>query len=224
MGFLISLWAGSSAISAFVDSVVEAHDQTPLRHPVRQRLFALVPVRGDAGVRRSSAAPLMVRGPRKVAELIPDGLAGCAAYGYYPALITRPDGRGHHPVPGGAARTAAVASADLRRGAGQRGIRDRDAGPAHLPEVDHQHRLHLRRAGHTDRVSAVRLLRRLRHHAGRGVQRRDPGGMAGAAHPCPPAAAVAGLPQPRKRDRRRPATDTDDDTRRRAAPSQISSS
>ncbi len=40
LGFLISLWAGSSAISAFVDSVVEAHDQTPLRHPVRQRLFA----------------------------------------------------------------------------------------------------------------------------------------------------------------------------------------
>ncbi|MGV0624183.1 YhjD/YihY/BrkB family envelope integrity protein, partial [Mycobacterium kansasii] len=35
LGFIISLWAGSSAISAFVDSVVEAHDQTPLRHPVR---------------------------------------------------------------------------------------------------------------------------------------------------------------------------------------------
>jgi membrane protein len=41
LGFVISLWAGSSAMSAFVDSVVEAHDQTPLRHPVRQRFFAL---------------------------------------------------------------------------------------------------------------------------------------------------------------------------------------
>src|SRR5690242_4230906 len=41
LGFLISLWAGSSAISSFVDAVVEAHDQTPLRHPVRQRFFAL---------------------------------------------------------------------------------------------------------------------------------------------------------------------------------------
>lgn len=41
IGFVISLWAGSSAISSFVDSVVEAHDQTPLRHPVRQRFFAL---------------------------------------------------------------------------------------------------------------------------------------------------------------------------------------
>ncbi len=41
IGFVISLWAGSSAISSFVDSVVEAHDQTPLRHPVRQRFYAL---------------------------------------------------------------------------------------------------------------------------------------------------------------------------------------
>src|ERR1700733_2060788 len=41
LGFVISLWAGSSAISAYVDAVVEAHDQTPLRHPVWQRLFAL---------------------------------------------------------------------------------------------------------------------------------------------------------------------------------------
>src|ERR1700730_19319417 len=30
LGFVISLWAGSSAMSAFVDAVVEAHDQTPL--------------------------------------------------------------------------------------------------------------------------------------------------------------------------------------------------
>ena len=41
VGFVISLWAGSSAISAFVDSITEAHDQTPLRHPVRQRFYAL---------------------------------------------------------------------------------------------------------------------------------------------------------------------------------------
>ncbi|WP_148223347.1 YihY/virulence factor BrkB family protein [Segniliparus rotundus] len=40
--FLLSLWAGSSAISAFVDSIVRAHDQTELRHPVRQRIYALI--------------------------------------------------------------------------------------------------------------------------------------------------------------------------------------
>ena len=63
MGFVISLWAGSSAISAFVDSVVEAHDQTPLRHPVRQRFFALglyvvmlVFVDRDGAVRRARTA------------------------------------------------------------------------------------------------------------------------------------------------------------------------
>ena len=86
LGFLISLWAGSSAISAFVDSVVEAHDQTPLRHPVRQRLYAL----GLYVVMLLFVivtAPLMVRGPRKLAELIPDGLQDVLAYGYYPALL-----------------------------------------------------------------------------------------------------------------------------------------
>jgi membrane protein len=86
LGFLISLWAGSSAISAFVDSVVEAHDQTPLRHPVRQRLFALfLYVVGLVAV--VATAPLVVVGPRKISEHIPVGLANVLRYGYYPALI-----------------------------------------------------------------------------------------------------------------------------------------
>src|ERR1700722_2907282 len=87
LGFVISLWAGSSAISAFVDSITEAHDQTPLRHPVRQRFFALgLYVVMLIGV--IVTAPLMVRGPRKLAEFIPDGLQDVLAYGYYPALLT----------------------------------------------------------------------------------------------------------------------------------------
>lgn len=86
LGFLISLWAGSSAISAFVDSVVEAHDQTPLRHPVRQRLFALfLYVVGLVVV--VTTAPLVVVGPRKIGEHIPVSLANVLRYGYYPALI-----------------------------------------------------------------------------------------------------------------------------------------
>lgn len=86
LGFLISLWAGSSAISAYVDAVVEAHDQTPLRHPVRQRLFALLLyVVGLVVV--VTTAPLVVVGPRKVGEHIPVGLANVLRYGYYPALI-----------------------------------------------------------------------------------------------------------------------------------------
>lgn len=86
LGFLISLWAGSSAISAFVDSVVEAHDQTPLRHPVRQRFFALFLYVAMLVVVVTSA-PLVVVGPRKVGEHIPVGLANVLRYGYYPALI-----------------------------------------------------------------------------------------------------------------------------------------
>src|SRR6202043_3818682 len=85
-GFVMSLWAGSSAISAFVDSVVEAHDQTPLRHPVRQRFFALG-LYVVMLVFLIVTAPLMVRGPRKLAEFIPNGLQDVLAYGYYPALL-----------------------------------------------------------------------------------------------------------------------------------------
>ena len=86
MGFVISLWAGSSAISAFVDSVVEAHDQTPLRHPVRQRFFALF-LYVVMLVFVVVTAPLAVLGPRKVGEYIPDSWANVLHYGYYPALV-----------------------------------------------------------------------------------------------------------------------------------------
>nr|WP_099022784.1 YhjD/YihY/BrkB family envelope integrity protein [Mycolicibacterium palauense] len=86
LGFVISLWAGSSAISAFVDSIVEAHDQTPLRHPVRQRFFALgLYVAGLLIV--IATAPFVALGPRKIAEYIPDSWDNVLRYGYYPALI-----------------------------------------------------------------------------------------------------------------------------------------
>ncbi|MBW0017894.1 MAG: YihY/virulence factor BrkB family protein [Mycobacterium sp.] len=86
LGFLISLWAGSSAISAFVDSVVEAHDQTPLRHPVRQRFFALF-LYVVMLVVVVVAAPVAVVGPRTVSEHIPPSWAYVLHYGYYPALV-----------------------------------------------------------------------------------------------------------------------------------------
>ncbi|MCK0177540.1 YihY/virulence factor BrkB family protein [Mycolicibacterium sp. F2034L] len=86
LGFVISLWAGSSAISAFVDSIVEAHDQTPLRHPVRQRFYALglyVVMLVFAIV----AAPLLVLGPRQVAKIIPDDWDNLLRFGYWPTLF-----------------------------------------------------------------------------------------------------------------------------------------
>lgn len=86
LGFVISLWAGSSAISAFVDSITEAHDQTPLRHPVRQRFYALglyVVMLIGAIV----AAPFLALGPRKAAELIPDSWDSALHLAYYPVLF-----------------------------------------------------------------------------------------------------------------------------------------
>jgi len=86
VGFLISLWAGSSAISSFVDAVVAAHDQTPLRHPVRQRFFALF-LYLVMLVFVVVAAPVAVVGPHKVSEHIPEGLQNLLHYGYYPLVI-----------------------------------------------------------------------------------------------------------------------------------------
>ncbi|KWX61787.1 ribonuclease BN [Mycobacterium sp. NAZ190054] len=86
LGFVISLWAGSSAISAFVDSITEAHDQTPLRHPVRQRFYAL----GLYVVMLLGAivtAPFLALGPRKVAEFIPDSWDSVLGFAYFPVLF-----------------------------------------------------------------------------------------------------------------------------------------
>ncbi|MGB0972534.1 MAG: YihY/virulence factor BrkB family protein, partial [Mycobacterium sp.] len=86
LGFVISLWAGSSAISAFVDSITEAHGQTPLRHPVRQRFFSLglyVVMLIVAIV----AAPFLALGPRKAAELIPASWVHVLHFAYYPVLF-----------------------------------------------------------------------------------------------------------------------------------------
>ena len=84
-GFVMSLWAGSSAISAFVDSVVEAHDQTPLRHPVRQRFFALG-IYVVMLITAIVALPLVALGPQKIAQWLPDSWDNVLQYGYYPLL------------------------------------------------------------------------------------------------------------------------------------------
>lgn len=86
VGFVISLWAGSSAVSAFVDSITEAHDQTPLRHPVRQRFFALG-LYVVMLVMAIATAPLVALGPLKIGERIPESWDNVLRFGYYPALI-----------------------------------------------------------------------------------------------------------------------------------------
>ncbi len=86
IGFVISLWAGSSAVSAFVDSITEAHDQTPLRHPVRQRFFALG-LYVVMLVMAIATAPLVALGPLKIGQRIPESWDNVLRFGYYPALI-----------------------------------------------------------------------------------------------------------------------------------------
>ncbi len=65
---------------------MEAHDQTPLRHPVRQRFYALglyvIMLVSAIGV-----APLLALGPRAISEHIPDSWDNVLRYGYYPALF-----------------------------------------------------------------------------------------------------------------------------------------
>lgn len=86
VGFVISLWAGSSAVSAFVDSTVEAHGQTPLRHPVRQRFYALG-LYVIALVLAIATAPLLALGPQKIARHIPDSWDHFLRFGYWPVLF-----------------------------------------------------------------------------------------------------------------------------------------
>jgi membrane protein len=66
--------------------VVEAHDQTLLRHPVRQRFFALF-LYIMMLVFVVVAAPVAVVGPHKVSEHIPEGLQNLLHYGYYPLVF-----------------------------------------------------------------------------------------------------------------------------------------
>lgn len=86
IGFVISLWAGSSAVSAFLDSVVEAHDQTELRHPVRQRFYALG-LYVISLVFVIATAPFIALGPIKIAEYLPDSWDYVLHFGYYPVLV-----------------------------------------------------------------------------------------------------------------------------------------
>jgi membrane protein len=70
-GFLLSLWAGSSAISTFVDSIVEAHGQRDVRHPLWQRIFALLLYVGFLLV-AVFVLPLVALGPTLLGRAMPE--------------------------------------------------------------------------------------------------------------------------------------------------------
>ncbi|WP_127783334.1 YhjD/YihY/BrkB family envelope integrity protein [Rhodococcus sp. X156] len=71
LGFLLSLWAGSSAVSSFVDSIVLAHNQHNERNPVWQRIFALL-LYVVALVLAVFTVPLLALGPGLVSERVPE--------------------------------------------------------------------------------------------------------------------------------------------------------
>src|SRR5699024_351675 len=89
VGFVLSLWAGSSAISCFVDAIVEAHGQKEERHPVWQRIVAL-------GLYLLFLAPsvvtlpLVALGPTMIGDMLPDHWHSIGVrlvdYLYYPAV------------------------------------------------------------------------------------------------------------------------------------------
>ncbi len=89
VGFVMSLWAGSSAMSTFVDSIVEAHGQQDARHPVWQRIFALL-LYVLFMVVAVFLLPVIALGPTSIGRVLPDswrepGLRLLDAF-YYPGV------------------------------------------------------------------------------------------------------------------------------------------
>ncbi|WP_280275074.1 YihY/virulence factor BrkB family protein [Nocardia wallacei] len=72
VGFVLSLWAGSSAMATFVDSIVAAHDQQDARHPVWQRIFALL-LYVLFLVVSVFVLPLVALGPTLIGRALPEG-------------------------------------------------------------------------------------------------------------------------------------------------------
>ena len=89
IGFLLSFWSGSSAMSAFVDAITRAHDQYELRHLMWQRVLAvlLYLVGLVTGI---IALPLIAIGPERILALLPgssEHIVGMAFDAlYYPVV------------------------------------------------------------------------------------------------------------------------------------------
>jgi membrane protein len=89
VGFLISLWAGSSAISSFVDAITVAHDQYGVRNEVWQRIFALLLYMASL-VLLVIGLPILALGPDVLPKLFPvawrNEISVWVNGFYYPAL------------------------------------------------------------------------------------------------------------------------------------------
>lgn len=87
VGFVLSLWSGSSAMAAFVDAITRAYGQYQLRNLLWQRVLGvLLYVVGLAfGI---VALPLVAIGPDRLLPLVPDGFQPAA--GAVVATLTTP--------------------------------------------------------------------------------------------------------------------------------------
>ncbi|MFT3662609.1 MAG: YihY/virulence factor BrkB family protein [Gordonia sp. (in: high G+C Gram-positive bacteria)] len=87
LSFLMSLWAGSSAMSCFVSAICTAHDQDQVRHPVWQRIFALV-IYVFFLVVAVLVLPLVALGPTYLHNIVPDdwntAVSALIDWGYFP--------------------------------------------------------------------------------------------------------------------------------------------
>lgn len=87
VGFVLSLWAGSSAVSCFVASIVHAHDQHEVRNPVWQRIFALLLYLAFLTV-AVPLLPLVALGPNYLRDIVPESwdplVTSAINYGYFP--------------------------------------------------------------------------------------------------------------------------------------------
>ncbi|MGV9662068.1 YihY/virulence factor BrkB family protein [Nocardia niigatensis] len=72
VGFVLSLWAGSSAMATFVDAITAAHGQATARHPVWQRIFALLLYAGFLVI-AVLVLPLIALGPTLIGRVLPHG-------------------------------------------------------------------------------------------------------------------------------------------------------
>jgi len=90
VGFVISLWAGSSAMSAFVEAITIAYGQGEVRHPIAERLFALG-LYLAALVAGVFLLPLLAIGPDALPRLFPQSwrhqMTTTVSIAYYPGLI-----------------------------------------------------------------------------------------------------------------------------------------
>ncbi|MFK0250252.1 YihY/virulence factor BrkB family protein [Amycolatopsis azurea] len=89
IGFLISLWAGSSAMSSFVDAITVAHDQYGVRNDVWQRIFALLLYLAGLVI-LVVGLPLLAIGPDLLPQFFPTDWRDTVSYWvgtlYYPVL------------------------------------------------------------------------------------------------------------------------------------------